>query len=136
MEFNLSNRNRTMLENVHRKFNWKLVSEGDTWYVLDPVMNSVHRNTKSYATDLLYDVARLTPLMHSEDLPEDRFVAVFGIREFGVDGVEFVYPRLDAWKYNYKDIFLLREVPDDRGRRSFILYRATGERKMEEEEEI
>ena len=136
MEFILNDTEREILEAINRKFNWEIAGEGDTWYVLNAVMESIRTNTKHYYTDVLYDVARLTPLMWSNDPAEDRFVAVFGIREFGIDGIEFVNSRLDAWKYNYKDIFLLREVSDDRGRRSFILYRAMGERKMEEEEEI
>lgn len=136
MEFILSNRNCEKLEDVRRKFNWQVVSKGDTWYVLDPVVSSVQRNVKYYATDLLYDVARLAPLMLSENPPEDRVVAVFGIRECGVDGIEFVHPRLDAWRYHYKDIFMLREVVGDRGERSFDLFQARGERTEVEEEEF
>lgn len=136
MEFILNDTEREILEAIDRKFNWEIAGEGDTWYVLNAVIESIHKNTKHYSTDVLYDVARLTPLMWSNDPAEDRFVSAFGIRDCGIDGIRFIDSRLDAWKYNYKDIFLLREVSDDRGRRSFILYRATGERKMEEEEEI
>lgn len=131
MEFILTEKAERLLNQLHERFLWKCVSTCDSWYVLDKVMCSVKENVSHYATDLLYDVARLAPLMNSEEAPQNRFVAAFGIRDMGVDGIGFIEHRIGKYGTYYRDLFLLEELEDDYGRRIFNLYRMVGEAENE-----
>jgi hypothetical protein len=108
---------------IHRKFDWEIAADGETWYVLDKVMRSVEKNTIHYMTDLLYDVARLAPLMISNEKPQKRLVAVFGVRTMGIDGTDMVFHRLDDWDVHYNALFLLEEDDNGYGGRMFRLWK-------------
>lgn len=123
MEFVLTEKEKAFLEEIRQKFIWKNVAEGDTWYVLDEVIKAADEHTQHYKTDLLYEVARLAPLMQSEEPPQERPVAAIGIRTMGVDGIHFIHARLEAHDCHYNALFLLEEGADYCGRRMFKLWR-------------
>lgn len=127
MSFCMSEQTVSRLGVIHRKFDWEIAADGETWYVLDKVMRSVEKNTIHYMTDLLYDVARLAPLMISDENPQKRLVAAFGVRTMGVDGINMMFHRLDDWDLHYNEIFLLEEDDNGFGDRMFRLWKMVGE---------
>lgn len=126
MSFILPERDKYHLKEIHRKFDWEIAADGETWYVLNDVMLAIDEYTSGYMTDVLYDVARLAPLMISEEPPQKRLVAAFGVRTMGVDGINMMFHRLDDWDLHYNEIFLLEEDDNGYGGRMFRLWKMVG----------
>lgn len=127
MSFCMSEQTVSRLGVIHRKFDWEIAADGETWYVLNDVMLAIEEHTCGYMTDVLYDVARLAPLMISEEPPQKRLVAAFGVRPMGVDGIDMMFHRLDDWDVHYNEIFLLEEDDNGYGGRMFRLWKMVGE---------
>ena len=127
MSFVLSEKAAFRLAEIQRKFNWEIAADGETWYVLDDVMRAIDKYTCNYMTDILYDVARLAPLMISKEAPQKRLVAAFGVRTMGVDGIDMMFYRLEDWGEHYNMIYLLEEDDNGYGGRMFRLWRMESE---------
>jgi len=104
----------------------------DSMYIYNAVMESICKHTKRFQTDFLYDVlnitARVEQMRSNEELGP---ISVIAVRETGVDGLNFLYSRLDEFtspaqvKGRYFDIFLLGlELDEIYEKPRIVLYRA------------
>lgn len=113
----ICNTHSEKLDAVYRSFSWDEIDTGspDSVYIYDQVLKSIAKHTSAYLTDCLYhfqDAQARIRLMISDG--EYGLVALFSIREMGVDGISFTFSRLDQCgdsreklASEYKDLFSL-----------------------------
>lgn len=114
-------------------FTWTKVDKDspESMLIYNAVMESICKHTKRFQTDFLYDVLHITSRVewmkaHEELGP----ISVIAVRESGVDGIGFLYSRLEDLtspvqvKGCYFDIFYLAlELDEIYGKPRIVLYR-------------